>query len=97
MLFRSTRVGARGLRLSGGQAQRVATARSLLTRPELLVVDDLSSALDVETERALWSQVRSAGTTVIAISHRRFVLEMADQVVTLADGRQVRSATAGRG
>lgn len=92
-----TRVGARGLRLSGGQAQRVATARSLLTRPELLVVDDLSSALDVETERALWSQVRSAGTTVIAISHRRFVLEMADQVVTLADGRQVRSATAGRG
>ena len=82
-----TRVGARGLRLSGGQAQRVATARSLLTRPELLVVDDLSSALDVETERALWQQVRAQGTTVIAISHRQFVLEMADQVITLADGR----------
>lgn len=83
-----TLVGARGLRLSGGQAQRVAAARSLLTRPELLIIDDLSSALDVETERALWHHVRNDGTTVISVSHREFVLEMADQVVTLADGRR---------
>lgn len=82
-----TRVGARGLRLSGGQAQRVATARSLLTNPELLLVDDLSSALDVETERALWTHVRSQGMTVIAVSHRAFVLDMADQVITLTNGR----------
>jgi len=81
-----TRVGARGLRLSGGQAQRVATARSLLTSPELLIVDDLSSALDVETERALWTHVRNQNTTVIAVSHRAFVLELADHVVTLVDG-----------
>lgn len=83
-----TRVGARGLRLSGGQAQRVATARSLFTDPELLLVDDLSSALDVETERALWTHVQERGTTVIAVSHRAFVLEMADRVVTLVDGSQ---------
>lgn len=85
-----TRVGARGLRLSGGQAQRVATARSLLPDPEVLLVDDLSSALDVETERALWHHVRSQqNTTVIAVSHRRFVLDMADQLITLEEGRVV--------
>ncbi len=83
-----TTVGSRGLRLSGGQAQRVATARSLLTQPELLVVDDLSSALDVATERDLWSHLRTEGTsTIIAVSHRQFVIDQADQVITLEDGR----------
>lgn len=79
----ATVVGARGLRLSGGQAQRVATARALLTGPELLVVDDLSSALDVETERTLWNRVKGDGTTVLAVSHRPFVLRLADQVIEL--------------
>ena len=88
-----TRVGARGLRLSGGQAQRVATARSLLTSPELLLVDDLSSALDVETERALWTHVRARGTTVVAVSHRQFVLDMADRVITLEDGYVIDGST----
>ena len=83
-----TTVGSRGLRLSGGQAQRVATARSLLTQPELLVVDDLSSALDVATERELWNRLRQEGaSTVIAVSHRQFVIDQADQVITLEDGR----------
>lgn len=84
----ATTVGSRGLRLSGGQAQRVATARSLLTQPELLVVDDLSSALDVATERDLWARLSDEGTsTVIAISHRQFVIDQADQVITLEAGR----------
>lgn len=83
----ATRVGSRGLRLSGGQAQRVATARSLLTQPELLVVDDLSSALDVATERKLWRSVRNrSGSTVLAVSHRQFVIDQADQVITLDRG-----------
>ena len=83
-----TTVGSRGLRLSGGQAQRVATARSLLTQPELLVVDDLSSALDVATERDLWARLSADGTsTVIAVSHRQFVIDQADQVITLEAGR----------
>ena len=84
----ATTVGARGLRLSGGQAQRVATARSLLTEPELLVVDDLSSALDVSTERELWARLKGS-STVIAVSHRQFVIDQADQVITLEDGRIV--------
>jgi len=84
----ATTVGSRGLRLSGGQAQRVATARSLLTEPELLVVDDLSSALDVTTERQLWDRLRAQGTsTVLAVSHRQFVIDQADQVITLEGGR----------
>lgn len=83
-----TTVGARGLRLSGGQAQRVATARALVTRPELLVVDDLSSALDVATERELWDRLRNLGsTTVIAISQRQLAIDRADQVITMAGGR----------
>lgn len=85
-----TVVGARGLRLSGGQAQRVATARSLITQPELLVVDDLSSALDVATERELWDRLAGMGaTTVIAISQRQLAIDRADQVITMADGRVV--------
>ncbi len=85
-----TMVGARGLRLSGGQAQRVATARSLLTNPEVLVVDDLSSALDVATERELWDRLMALGsTTIIAVSQRELAIDRADQVITMADGRIV--------
>jgi ATP-binding cassette subfamily B protein len=83
-----TMVGARGLRLSGGQAQRVATARALLTHPELLVVDDLSSALDVTTERELWDRLDDIGsTTVIAVSQRQLAIDRADQVITMSGGR----------
>src|SRR5207248_2292730 len=52
-----TPIGTRGIRLSGGQAQRAAAARMFVRSPELLVFDDLSSALDVETERALWERI----------------------------------------
>lgn len=85
-----TRVGARGLRLSGGQAQRVATARSLLTQPELLLIDDVSSALDVATELELWTSLRAQGrSTIIAVSHRQLAFDLADEVITLRDGRIV--------
>lgn len=83
-----TLVGARGLQVSGGQAQRIATARALVNRPSLLMVDDLSSALDVDTERILWEGLRSLpDLTILAISHRRFMLQQADQVVVLKKGR----------
>ena len=85
-----TVVGPRGVRLSGGQVQRTAAARALVRAPELLVVDDLSSALDVETEAALWARLaREAGDrmTVLAVSHRRAVLRRADQIVLLRAGR----------
>ena len=81
-----TMIGPRGLRLSGGQRQRLATARALVHAPELVVLDDLSSALDVETEVQLWTNLADAGMTVIAVSHRAVAFERADQVIRLRDG-----------
>ena len=82
-----TLIGVRGKRLSGGQIQRTAAARMLVREPELLVIDDLSSALDVETEALLWERILTLGTTCLVTSHRREVLERADQVLLLQEGR----------
>lgn len=82
-------VGQRGMRLSGGQAQRLATARAVATESELLVLDDLSSALDPPTERAVWSALRAGGHTVIAASHQPAALAAADRVISLDQGRVV--------
>ena len=84
------------MRLSGGQVQRSAAARMLVRNPELLVCDDLSSALDVETEQLLWERVtgdngrstpHAACFTVLAVSHRRAALRRADHIIVLQDGR----------
>jgi len=85
----ATMVGPLGVRLSGGQVQRAAAARMFLRRPELLVVDDLSSALDVDTEKLLWERLiaERAGATSLVVSHRRPALRRADQIVLLEDGR----------
>lgn len=83
-----TLVGARGVKLSGGQAQRAAAARMFIREPELLVFDDLSSALDVETERQLWERLFTReGTTCLVVSHRRPVLRRANKIIVLKDGR----------
>jgi ABC-type multidrug transport system fused ATPase/permease subunit len=84
-----TEIGTRGLRLSGGQAQRTAAARMFLRQPQLYVFDDLSSALDVSTERLLWERLMTgdAPPTCLAVSHRRAVLKRADQVIVLQNGR----------
>ncbi|MFL6119330.1 MAG: ABC transporter ATP-binding protein, partial [Actinophytocola sp.] len=84
-----TAIGSRGLRLSGGQLQRVAAARMVLGDPELVVVDDLSNALDVNTELAVWTNLLASGATVLAVSHRPQLLMRAAQVVVLADGEVV--------
>ena len=83
-----TPVGTRGVKLSGGQIQRAAAARMLVRGAELLVIDDLSSALDVETERALWERLFASGdVTCLAVSHRRVALRRADHIVVLKEGR----------
>ncbi|MGA4957590.1 ATP-binding cassette domain-containing protein [Streptomyces lavendulocolor] len=82
-----TVVGPRGLRLSGGQIQRLAIARMLVRRPQLMVVDDISSALDPETERTLWSRLLDGSSAVLAVSHRPAVLRAAARVVVVKDGR----------
>ncbi len=85
-----TEVGTRGVRLSGGQVQRAAAARMLLRRAQLLVFDDISSALDVGTERRLWDGLFAQGeTTCLVVSHRRAALERADRVIVLDEGRVV--------
>lgn len=83
----ATLVGPRGVRLSGGQIQRTAAARMLARDPELLVVDDLSSALDVETEQLLWQRLSDRAVTCLAVSHRRAALRQADRIIVLKDGR----------
>lgn len=81
-------VGTRGVRLSGGQVQRAAAARMFLTGADLLVLDDLSSALDIHTESELWRRLFGAReATVLVVSHRRPALRRADQILLMADGR----------
>ncbi|MBN2391214.1 MAG: ABC transporter ATP-binding protein [Anaerolineae bacterium] len=86
-----TKVGPKGVKLSGGQIQRTAAARMFVREPELLVFDDLSSALDVETERLLWARIFEHREGVnppacLAVSHRKVALRRADHIVVMKDG-----------
>jgi ATP-binding cassette subfamily B protein len=84
----ATPVGPRGTKLSGGQVQRAAAARMFVREPELLVFDDLSSALDIDTERLLWERLFADGErTCLVVSHRPEALRRADRVIVLKDGR----------
>jgi len=92
-----TLIGSRGMRLSGGQLQRVAAARMFVRQPELLVFDDLSSALDNTTEQILWARLfalRAApfpqspwNPTCLVVSHRPIVLQRADRIILLNQGQ----------
>jgi len=86
-----TPVGEKGAKISGGQRQRIALARALVKRPKLLILDEVTSALDPETERAIIENILAlrGQSTIIAITHRTAFLDIADQVYELANGRVV--------
>jgi ABC-type bacteriocin/lantibiotic exporter with double-glycine peptidase domain len=86
-------IGHKGTRLSGGQLQRLALARALAPRSELLIADDVSSALDVTTELDLWRALREHGVTVVGSTSKRAALTQADQVVVLIEGAAVANGT----
>lgn len=90
-----TLVGPRGVKLSGGQVQRAAAARMFLAGAELLLIDDLSSALDTVTEAELWRRLfaERGDATCLVVSHRPAALRRADQILLLDDDHLVASGT----
>jgi ABC-type multidrug transport system fused ATPase/permease subunit len=86
-------IGHKGTRLSGGQLQRLALARALAPRTELLIADDVSSALDVTTELELWRALRRHRVTVVGSTSKRAALAQADHVLVLQGGAAVAHGT----
>ena len=84
-----TQVGERGLRLSGGQKQRVAIARAILRRSPIIILDEATASVDVETEQQIQKAIAGiAGTrTIVAIAHRLSTIRNADQILVIEDGR----------
>ena len=91
----NTTVGERGLKLSGGEKQRVGIARTLLKNPPILVLDEATSALDTETERDIQDSLRGLGSgrSVITIAHRLSTVVDADQIIVLEQGSIVEKGT----
>lgn len=90
-----TRVGERGLKLSGGEKQRVAIARTILKNPCILIFDEATSALDTRTERAIQANLKqlSQGRTTLVIAHRLSTIVDADQILVMADGQIIERGT----
>jgi ATP-binding cassette subfamily B protein len=84
-----TRVGERGLKLSGGEKQRVAIARTILKNPRILILDEATSALDTRTEQDIQTALRGVaqGRTTLVIAHRLSTVVEADEIIVLAEGR----------
>jgi ATP-binding cassette, subfamily B, bacterial len=90
-----TVVGERGYTLSGGQRQRITIARTLLVNPPILVLDDATSAIDVQVEQQIHDALRvlMEGRTTLIVAHRLSTISLADRVVLLEDGRVVADGT----
>jgi ATP-binding cassette subfamily B protein len=85
----ATRVGERGLKLSGGEKQRVAIARTILKDPRILILDEATSALDTRTEQEIQAALRDVARnrTTLVIAHRLSTVVDADEIIVLQDGR----------
>ncbi|WP_391207201.1 ABC transporter ATP-binding protein [Psychrobacillus sp. L4] len=81
-----TRVGQKGVNLSGGQKQRLSIARALVRKPEILLLDDSTSALDVSTENALWEALEDEQATMLVITQKIRTAKGADQILLLEEG-----------
>lgn len=90
-----TVVGERGMGLSGGQKQRIAIARALLKNPRILILDDATSAVDMETEHEIQTGFQEVmrGRTTLIIAHRISSLRHADQIIVMDEGRMVQKGT----
>ena len=90
-----TLVGEKGVTLSGGQKQRVALARTLLPEPDILILDDITSAVDTETEQAIFDALEDtlADKTTLIISHRITSIQQADRILVLKDGELIQEGT----
>jgi ATP-binding cassette subfamily B protein len=90
-----TRVGERGLKLSGGEKQRVAIARAILKNPAILIFDEATSALDSKSEKAIQAELRSIAQnrTTLIIAHRLSTVVDADQILVMDKGRIVERGT----
>ena len=91
----NTRVGERGLKLSGGEKQRVAIARTILKDPRILILDEATSALDSRTEREIETALRTvaANRTTLVIAHRLSTVVDADEILVLAEGQVAERGT----
>ena len=90
-----SRVGERGLKLSGGEKQRVAIARALLKNPPILIFDEATSALDSQTEKAIQGSIEAAarGRTTLVVAHRLSTIMDADEILVMAAGRIIERGT----